>query len=190
MKNHLTRFALGSAMLLSAVIAMPAQALEKQASAAATENVGQAIDPVAAVRRLYTLLDEPIVASPDGEDIADPLPMTQRLESLFLLERDYLEASGHPFDRMDFSWVVNGQDSLITDMKITSVDVPIRDYGDRVVDQFPRKIVTASFKNFDDPTTIRYYWVQQRNGWKLHNATGTGDDGMTWTLSLLLEYGG
>jgi hypothetical protein len=108
MKNHLTRFALGSAVLLSAVLVMPVLAFELQASAAANDNVGQAIDPVAAVRRLYALLDEPIVASPDGEDIADPLPMTQRLESLFLLERDYLEASGHPFDRMDFSWVVNG----------------------------------------------------------------------------------
>ena len=190
MKDHLIRFALGSAVLWSAVFALPAHALEKETPAPATEKASQAIDPVSAVRRLYALLDAPIVANPEAEGDADPLPMTQRLESLFLLERDYLDASGHPFDRMDFSWVVNGQDAVITDMEITAVDVPIRDYGDRVVDQFPRQIVTASFKNFGDPTVIRYYWVQQRNGWKLDNATGRGEDGMTWTLSLLLEYGG
>lgn len=136
-------------------------------------------DPEAVVRGLYA-------DTADG----DALPMTQRLESLFLLERDYLEASGHPFDRLDFDWMVNGQDALITGLAIETVDVPMRDYGDAAVDQFARKIVTASFKNFDSPTVIRYYWIKERSGWKLDDVMGHGEEGMTWTLSLLLAYGG
>lgn len=136
-------------------------------------------DPEAVVRGLYA-------DTADG----DALPMTQRLESLFLLERDYLEASGHPFDRLDFDWMVNGQDALISALAIETVDVPMRDYGDAAVDQFDRKIVTASFKNFDSPTVIRYYWIKERSGWKLDDVMGHSEDGMTWTLSLLLAYGG
>lgn len=117
------------------------------------------------------------------------LVMTRRLETLFLLERDYLDASGHPFDRLDFDWIVNGQDALITELAFETVDVPMRDYGDAAVDQFDRKIVIASFKNFDSPTEIRYYWIKERSGWKLDDVTGHSEDGMTWTLSLLLTYG-
>lgn len=136
-------------------------------------------DPEAIVAALYSETDG------GGE-----LPMTQRLETLFLLERDYLEASGHPFDRLDFDWIVNGQDALITELAFETVDVPMRDHGDAAVDQFDRKIVIASFKNFDSPTSIRYYWIKERSGWKLDDVTGHSEDGMTWTLSLLLAYGG
>lgn len=136
-------------------------------------------DPETVVRGLYS-------EAVDG----DALPMSQRLESLFLRERDYLEASGHPFDRLDFDWVVNGQDALITELGIETMEVPMRDYGDEALDQFDRKIVTASFKNFDSSTMIRYYWVRERSGWKLDDVTGHGEDSMNWTLSLLLAFGG
>ena len=135
-------------------------------------------DPETIVRSLYS-------AAVDG----DALPMTQRLESLFLMERDYLEAKGYPFDRLDFDWIVNGQDALITELAIETLEVPMRDYGDEAVDQFDRKIVTASFKNFDSPTMIRYYWVRERSGWKLDDVIGYGEGRGIWTLSLLLAYG-
>ncbi len=138
-----------------------------------------AAGPEAVVRGLYS-----------DTVTGDELVMTQRLETLFLLERDYLEASGHPFDRLDFDWIVNGQDTLITGLAIETVDVPMRDYGDAAVDQFDRKIVIATFKNFNSPTEIRYYWIRERSGWKLDDVTGHSEDGMTWTLSLLLGYGG
>lgn len=138
-------------------------------------------DPVKAVEAIY---------SDDVKQQAQTLPMTQRLESLFLLERDHLEASGEPIGRLDFDWTVNGQDASISMLDITSVDVPMRDFGDAAVDQFERRIVTARFMNFDSEQIIRYYWIKQRNGWHLDDVTGQGEDSMTWTLSLLLAFGG
>tara|TARA_R110000824_G_scaffold150891_4_gene321703 strand:- start:334 stop:846 length:513 start_codon:yes stop_codon:yes gene_type:complete len=167
-----TIFALSVAALsLSPASAQPADSTAAQAQAAA--------GPESVVRGLYS-----------DSITGDELVMTRRLETLFLLERDYLDASGHPFDRLDFDWIVNGQDALITGLAIETVDVPMRDYGDAAVDQFDRKIVIAAFRNFDSPTEIRYYWIKERSGWKLDDVTGGGEDGMTWTLSLLLAYGG
>tara|TARA_R110000824_G_scaffold999_10_gene5623 strand:- start:338 stop:850 length:513 start_codon:yes stop_codon:yes gene_type:complete len=165
-----------SALILASLLIPPAMA---QSGDGAQAEEQAARDPEAMVTALYA-------------DIIDrgALPMTQRLETLFLLERDYLEASGYPVGRLDFDWTVNGQDALITDLAFETVDVPIRDYGDAAVDQFDRKIIIASFKNFASPTEIRYYWIRERSGWKLDDVTGDSEDGMTWTLSLLLAYGG
>ncbi len=140
-----------------------------------------ATDPLTAVEAIY---------SDDMKPSANGLPMTQRLESLFLLERDHLEASGEPIGRIDFDWTVNGQDASISMVDVTAMDVPLRDFGDAAVDQFERRIVTARFMNFDSEQIIRYYWVKQRNGWHLDDVTGQGEDSMTWTLSLLLAFGG
>lgn len=165
-----------SALILASLLVPPAMAQSGDGAQTAEPAVS---DPEAMVTALYS-------------DTADrsPLPMTQRLETLFLLERDYLEASGYPVGRLDFDWVVNGQDALITDLAFETVDVPIRDYGKAAVDQFDRKIIIASFQNFASPTAIRYYWIRERSGWKLDDVTGDSEDGMTWTLSLLLAYGG
>jgi len=159
----------------------PAVAQTSKASGAAETALPKTItDPEAAVRALYA----------EEQAARSSLAMTRRLESLFMLERDYLEASGHPFDRLDFDWTVNGQDARVTALTFETIDVPMRDYGDAAVDQFDRKIVHVAFRNFDSPTTIRYYWIKERSGWKLDDVTGDSDDGTTWTLSLLLAYGG
>lgn len=138
-------------------------------------------DPLKAVEAIY---------SDDAKHSNKSLPMTRRLETLFLLERDHLEASGEPIGRIDFDWTVNGQDASISMLDVTAVDVPLRDFGDEAVDQFERRIVTARFMNFDSEQVIRYYWVKQRNGWHLDDVTGQGEDSMIWTLSLLLGFGG
>jgi len=165
-----------AALILASLLISPAMAQPGDGAQAEEQAVS---DPEAMVKALYS-------------DTADRslLPMTQRLETLFLLERDYLEASGYAVGRLDFDWVVNGQDALITDLAFETVDVPIRDYGEEAVDQFDRKIIIASFKNFASPTEIRYYWIKERSGWKLDDVTGDSEDGMTWTLSLLLAYDG
>mgnify|MGYP000698797543 CR=1 FL=1 len=166
-------------VLLSAIPASPVMASAPVNDSAAV--LVEFVDPLVTVKAIY---------SDDAKQPAESLPMTQRLESLFLLERDHLEASGVPIGRLDFDWTVNGQDASISMLDVTAIDVPVRDFGDAAVDQFERRIVTARFMNFDSEQVIRYYWVKQRNGWHLDDVTGQGQDGMTWTLSLLLGYGG
>jgi hypothetical protein len=174
MIRMITAFALLLTIPMSPVIA--SEPTNKSAAVLVEFN-----DPLATVEAIY---------SDDAKQSAKSLPMTQRLESLFLLERDHLEASGEPIGRLDFDWTVNGQDASISMVDVTAVDVPLRDFGDAAVDQFERRIVTARFMNFDNEQVIRYYWVKQRNGWHLDDVTGQGEDSMTWTLSLLLGYGG
>lgn len=170
------------AFALVAFFTIPASsALALQPAEKASPALPMAADPVAAIEAIY---------NDDKDQGASDLPMTQRLETLFLLERDHLEASGEPIGRIDFDWTVNGQDASISMVDITAINVPLRDFGDAAVDQFERRIVTARFMNFDSEQVIRYYWVKQRNGWHLDDVTGQGEDSMTWTLSLLLGYGG
>lgn len=154
-----------------------------------------AMNPAKEVESKVEMVSDPVVAvqsvyEENWKRGAMTLPMTQRLESLFLLERDHLKASGEPIGRLDFDWTVNGQDASISMLDITAIDVPMRDFGDEAVDQFERRIVTARFMNFDSEQIIRYYWVKQRNGWHLDDVMGQGEDSMTWTLSLILGFGG
>ena len=164
--------------LCAGLSASPIPALAQNTGEAPSE-MASASDPVATVKRLYGL---------ETGNAGAGLPMTQRLERLFLLDELHLEESGEPIGRLDFDWVVNGQDALITDVKVTSFSVPLRDFGDEAVDQFERMIVTAEFKNFDSQMRLRYYWIRERSGWKLDDVASVGE--FPWTLSLLLAYGG
>ena len=57
-------------------------------------------------------------------------------------------------------------------------------------DEPKRDIITARFDNFDVATRITYYWTyHDERGWVIEDVTGWSENGLVWTLSLLLKYG-
>ena len=131
-------------------------------------------DPALTVRNLYP--DPPALA--DGE-----LPLTPRLQQLFESDDRRVCELDTPIGRLDFDWVVNGQDFLITDVSVETVET----YAG-LEDEPERVVVIARFKNFDTPNELRYYWEKAEDGWRLDDVASVSDE-FPWTLSLLLKYG-
>ena len=125
-----------------------------------------------------------------SETPGDCLQLSDRLILLFGAEEMRMEALDIPIGRLDFDWVVNGQDALITNVRVTAVEVSPAGPSDP-----PRQIVTARFDNFGEPQVIDYYWEQGPS----HEEDYPGDWGITevvsrtqgfdWVLSLLLSHG-
>lgn len=131
-------------------------------------------DPALMVRNLY----------PDApERMEERVPLTDRLRALFIKENRITCETDNPIGRLDFDWVVNGQDALITEVSVESSDqLAILE------DEPPRMVVTAKFKNFETPMELQFYWQKADDGWRLDDVTSVSGD-YPWTLSLLLAYG-
>jgi hypothetical protein len=140
------------------------------------------ISPETTVRWIYSeeQSDEADAGISDGM-----LPMTARLGDLFAEEEANSSAENGGIGRLDFGWMVNGQDAKIEALVVESETVvPLSPNHE------PRKIVTAKFDNFGRPTEIRYYWIKHPDrGWLLDDVIGSGRGEESWTLSLLLGFG-
>ncbi|WP_284124202.1 hypothetical protein [Parerythrobacter aestuarii] len=164
-------------MTLQAVPAMAQEQSEEGMPCDDTEKVTATrgiADPVETLRALYD----------EGMDIPQvDLPLTDRLYDLML--RDDWRRGVHdtPIARIDFDWIVNGQDALISDIEVEGTTPD----GLRLSDEPERMVVTARFKNFDTPNELDYYWEKGPHGWRLDDVVSRGERG--WVLSLLLGYG-
>lgn len=177
---------LGAATLLcaglcaGAVSAAPLSAQEDTARVQELcEQYGDPVDPSA----------EPVVATgafyEEGMEIPERSPkMTPRLEDLLQRDDTRREVHDTPIARLDFDWVVNGQDALISNVKIIG-RLPDRL---RLEDESEQMVVTACFDNFGQPQVLDYYWQKAEDGWQLDDVVSR-TPGFTWVLSLLLEYG-
>jgi hypothetical protein len=110
---------------------------------------------------------------------APNIPLTPRLRALMALEQK--ETPEGELGRIDFDWLVNGQDSKITDSKVTV----------RTVDYAPsRMIVVVRFKNFGKQMENHFFWEKDAKGkWALDDVRSIEPDGPGFTLSLVLKYG-
>jgi len=111
------------------------------------------------------------------------LRLTQSLAAEFAADEVRSEVHDDPIGRLGFDWVVNGQDYLITNVRVRMSEVFAPGPDDP-----KRQVVTAYFDNFGSPQVIDYYFVIEDEGWALEEAVSRGE-GMQWVLSLLLRYG-
>lgn len=172
-------------IVLLALVAAPLSAQEEERDydaeiAAFCDGIGKEAhisgveDPELTVRNLYP--EPPMLA--DGI-----LPLTPRLKDLFERDDRRVCELDTPIGRLDFDWVVNGQDFLISDVSVETVET----YAG-LADEPDRKVVIAKFKNFDTANELRYYWEKADDGWRLDDVASVSER-FPWTLSLLLEYG-
>ena len=119
-----------------------------------------------------------------------PLPgerpdwLSPRLYELFMADVE----TGIEFStpgRLSFDVFVAGQDWRLSDVQITQRTPKIGE-GDQARLDHTRAVVTARFKNFGEPTVVRYYFEQNSEGrWQIDEITF--DEG--WVLSIILKYG-
>ncbi len=126
-------------------------------------------DPVKFVEGVYNKLAT-LKDYREPDDIYTP-----HLSRLFALEK---KDAGGEVGRMDFDFWTNAQD-----WKLSGVSVK----GFAVEGSKSREIVVAKFKNGERKETIRFYFEQRDEGWKLDDVSSAGAD--PWTLSLILKYG-
>lgn len=115
------------------------------------------------------------------EGDAEPpyIPFSARLKALFAQEKR--EVPEGDLGRLDFDWLVDGQDSKVTATKITSRTVEFA---------ANRKIVVVRFKNFDKALENHFFWEKDAKGkWVLDDVRSIEPDGPGFTLSLVLKYG-
>ncbi|MCE9521888.1 MAG: YbjP/YqhG family protein [Alphaproteobacteria bacterium] len=146
---------LSSLLVMSAAQAAPAKAIK-------------VTDPAAAMKALYAKLEK--------DDFTTELPLSARLNALMAL--DTKEAKGE-VGRLDGDYYINGQDSKVTNVTVTSRDV----------DNAPgRKIVVVLFKNFDKQMENHFFWEKTKAGWVLDDVRYL-DEKDGYTLSLMVKYG-
>lgn len=143
-----------------------------------------AADPVIPLETVESLYADCETEDQKIEIVDIPLPMTAELGDLLAEDQARGNANGTGIGRLDFDWMVNGQDARITNLQIErTVVLPS-------ADEPKREIITAQFNNFDDPARISYYWTYHDDrGWVIEDVTGWSQNGLVWTLSLLLKYG-
>jgi hypothetical protein len=131
-------------------------------------------DPVAFVTGVYAKLHAAEGAFGTNYQPPDDI-YTPRLAALVALE---MKDAGGEVGRLDFDFWVNGQDWVLSDVKVS---------GDLVPGAKDRKVVVAKFKNCGNSETIQFYFEKTARGWKLDDVRSVEKD--SWTLSLILKYG-
>jgi hypothetical protein len=102
------------------------------------------------------------------------------------LARDWAEeekARNGELGRLDFFFWVNGQD-----WKLSGIEV-----ADRTVWRRPdRRVVTVSYRNFDQENLLEFYFQKVGGRWLIDDVQSIdvveGEEGSAWTLSLILKY--
>ncbi len=160
---------LKTAILLLGFWALPAHADDR-------------VVPLEVVQQLYA---KPETGDENTEIVDIPMPMSAELGDLLSDDQARGSINGTGIGHLDFDWMVNGQDAKITNLQIKRVAVTALSPDDP-----KREIIVAQFDNFDDPTRISYFWKYDADrGWLIEDVTGWSQDGLVWTLSLLLKYG-
>lgn len=111
---------------------------------------------IAAVRALFDTYSKATIG-PRGQEVDWSAMRSARLAARFAaLPARQLE-SDEPI--LDFDPVVAAQDWDITDLKLA--EAPASDSA--------RRVVTATFENFDEPRTIQFEMVEEGGAWKVDN---------------------
>ena len=114
----------------------------------------------------------------DGQGDPAANVYSDRLRALFA---DESSDAGGEIGRLDFDYWTSAQDYQVSNVRVTEEEV----YG-----RSDRRIVIASFLNYDVPVTNRFYFERVGGRWFLddvRNVAAQAEGG--WTLSLLLKYG-
>ena len=98
---------------------------------------------------------------------------TPRLAALFAKDK---KMSKGEVGCIEFDFWVNGQDWKLTNLNVSSQDVP--GHADQ-------KIVVSTFGNLGTPKELHFHFVQQRGRWLLDDVDSV--KGEKWTLSKLLN---
>ena len=136
-------------MLRRTLLVLPLATLLVEAAHAATPG----LDPVTIIKTLYAGYQAPPTEAPESPTEGQKTFFTDALETL------YVAATNAPDDDLpliDWDVFANGQDFQISDVTVTATPVS----GNSAM-------VTASFKNFDEPTTVIYAFVTTPQGWRV-----------------------
>jgi hypothetical protein len=171
-----------AALLLAAPLAPPLSAQEEEAddivpSQAPCIWVEDGETPLQVVQWLYKPEPRPDWSSGQCAAIGEALGNAYIEDAMRQRDLD------DPIGRIGFDFIVNGQDALITQVEVTEEAVGFAGPQDP-----ERTVITASFKNFDSPNIIDYYWVKQDDEWTLEEVVSRSPE-FPWVLSLLLKYG-
>ncbi|WP_298021799.1 hypothetical protein [uncultured Parasphingopyxis sp.] len=171
MKPHAITIAIFSAL---AACTSPATGQEDaEAPAEATvqaDDPGAIADAEAEIAALYEDWE-------NVDNLSPPLPLSPRLSTLFAEERAAVEADPDQISRLDFAWVIAGQDAEISDLEVTH-DMAGPD----------TLHVTASFANFGTPTKVVYIFVRQNDGeWLVDDIRPDDPDGAPISVAQLLS---
>ncbi|MDO9336274.1 MAG: hypothetical protein EON95_10945 [Caulobacteraceae bacterium] len=139
-------------------------------------------DPKAFIAQVYADLAKGQTETGAGDLSIDPPDdiYTPALAKAFADEKR--EAAGD-LGRLDFFFWVNGQDWRLADVEVTERSVWRRP---------DRKVVAASFRNFDQNSSLLFYFQKVGGRWLIDDVESLdvieGDEGYAWTLSLILKY--
>jgi hypothetical protein len=116
-----------------------------------------------------------------AEDQGDPAAhaYSDRLRSLF---SDMNSDAGDELGRLDFDYWSNSQDPDIRNLRIRQEEVFGRE---------DRRVIVAEFSNGGLPNVNTFYFERVGGRWFLDDVRNEtrGENGGSWTLSLLLKYG-
>lgn len=179
------KFALGLAMSGAVALAACSPSPDREPPPAAeAQTSGGVADPVRFVKAAYGLdpqsPDKP--SRPEVRDAERP-EYSKRLRDLFALADR--EGNADEVGRLDMDIYTGAQDGELKDIKVAAADV-----ADAAP---PRRIVTARFVNFDQPTVMHFYFERQGDRWFLDDIASEASPGPqgapAWMLSNILKYG-
>ncbi len=140
-------------------------------------------DPKAFITRVYAdLMKGQTDTGANLDESVDP-PDDIYTPSLQKAFDDEDKESDGELGRLDFFFWVNGQDWRLSDVEVTERSVWRRP---------DRKVVAASFKNFDQESSLLFYFQKVGGRWLIDDVESIdvveGEEGSDWTLSLILKY--
>jgi hypothetical protein len=111
---------------------------------------------IAAVRALYEVYNKASIG-PRGQEVDWSAMRSTKLAARFAALPAKQLASEEPI--LDFDPVVAGQDWAITELQLSEKDGGAAN----------RKVVTATFKNSEEPRTVMFDMVEDGGAWKVDN---------------------
>lgn len=140
-------------------------------------------DPKAFITQVYAdLMKGQTATGADLDRSVDPPDdiYTPALAKAFADEKR--DAAGE-LGRLDFFFWVNGQDWKLSEVEVTERSVWKRP---------DRKVVGVSFRNFDQDSSLLFYFQKVGSRWLIDDVESLdlveGDEGYAWVLSLILKY--
>ncbi len=139
-------------------------------------------DPKTFITQVYAGLMKGQTETGSSDEATDP-PDDIYTPALAKAFADETRESAGDLGRLDFFFWVNGQDWRLADVEITERGVWRRP---------DRKVVAASFKNFDQENSLVFYFQKVGGRWLIDDVESIdvveGEEGYAWTLSLILKY--
>jgi hypothetical protein len=157
-------------------------ALTGSAGAAAPPQVNpHERDPAVWLRQVYDLYQWAEKASEPGDKASYRLIVERASKSfaaLFKKNDDCETQSGGQICAIDWDFVIDGQDSTMSHVKVGAPVIT----GDKAT-------VTVSFTNLNEACVNVYYFVREDDEWKVDDIkTKSGKDAPVWIAKLLKDF--